>query len=214
MRLQLQHPAFRGVCYDSHLDGLHQIRRGFLILRQLLFHGEKDIILPGGFIKSAISFGDRIDHIVLHDIVPDRLDNLPLYLVPDYILFLASAFLSASTLAAIIIVELTVLPGAADTDHRLQAVPAEEFPGEHIVSGAVSRLAGGVFLGMHFSLYLLENVPVKNRGNASIDPDGGIFIDSQIHLIVDHGVKAVFIPLPADSCFDPAIIKVSSDIRI
>ena len=100
-------------------------------------------------------------------------------------------------LANIVVVHFLTVSGSGDSDHRRSAQPAEQFPGQHILSVfPVPTLR--ILLVLQAHLHLPEQRLVDNRGNPIRYPDAGIGVDADVHLIPQHSVVAVPVPqIPA-----------------
>ncbi len=207
--LQLQQAGACGGGDDPLLDRGDDVSRRLSGGGELTLHGD-DLRVAAGFptVRDHV-LRDPLDHIVAQDIVTGQLGDALLDLILFYVMLFAAAAVAAAV-AGVIVIQRAAFPGAGSADHIGSAIPAAELPGKQIIGIALPfRLR--CFSNLQFFLHSPKRLLFDDGRDPVFLYDPGIVIRSDVVVVAQQTVKAVFVPHASVARADAACVQVGGD---
>lgn len=209
--LQLQEPSLGAVGDDPLLNGCHDVLDGSLRFGQLVLQdGNVGLFLLTAAVgHSAVR--DPRNHIILERIFFDGPGHSLLYGVPPHVGLAASLF-HPLLLAGVVVMQIPGFAGAGDPNHGALALPAEQFPRQQIV--AIHSMAPlWILFRFQHLLDFEEQLVADDPGNAALNADVIVDVDSPIPLVDQHGVEAALSPAIPPNRPDAPDIEIVGNVN-
>ena len=101
--------------------------------------------------------------------------------------------------------------GSANACHSSLTIPAEQFGAQYVIFESLCTRRG-FFLFVHHILHLVKQVIADDSGQSVRGFCASVSVNSNIPLVAENAIEAVFVELVAVGGFDMVCIKVSDNI--